>query len=252
MTSTVMEFSNLMASSKAGCPHRQRHRPQSQVTSNPLATLLRRPGQVRRGADTFLSPASRPGAIGGAVVQAARRSTGLTRRALARLLAVSPATVRGWENGITPLFTVSYARLRELAEALTQAGAQAGRVLGDLVLASQCDLLVSGMLHSFEDYAEVPPVEEDTAEGEAVRGLLRWALIGMVPERYRAHARPGPLLDEPSVIQFTGVARTLQAGSQADHLASYGAALLALTIAPDAGEGTRHKRRSRARRREGR
>ena len=53
-----------------------------------------------------------------------------------------------------------------------------GQELGELLLASRCDLLLTGMLHGFEDYAEVPPIDEDGTEAETARELLRWALAG--------------------------------------------------------------------------
>jgi len=137
---------------------------------------------------------SPPGVIGGAVITAARRSAGLTRRTLARRLAVAAATVRAWETGALPLYCVSYDQLHALARVLSESGTPAELVLADLVLASQCDLLVTGMLGGFEDYAEIPPVDEDSA-GEAARGLLRWAMAGDVPDRVPAlrptRAAPG-------------------------------------------------------------
>jgi len=42
------------------------------------------------------------------------------------------------------------------------------------VTAADCDLLVTAMLCEFEDYAEVPPIDEDTPDGAAARELLRW------------------------------------------------------------------------------
>jgi transcriptional regulator with XRE-family HTH domain len=100
-------------------------------------------------------PASPPGAIGGALIKAGRRSAGLSRRQLAREMTVSPAAVRSWENGNSPLFCMSYDQLRRLAAALDQGHAPASSDLDELLLASQCDLLVTGMLRGFEDYAEV-------------------------------------------------------------------------------------------------
>jgi transcriptional regulator with XRE-family HTH domain len=190
-----------------------------------LATaILARPRQARRHA----SPASRPvpagGAIGGAVVAAARRSAGLTRRNLARRLGVTPATVRAWETGALPLYRVSYRQLGQLAAALSPP-ARLG--IADLVMASQCDLLVAGMLGGFEDYAEVPPLD-DQPGGQAARALLRWALTGDVPEPYRQHARPGPLLGSQDTAALTTLARDLAAGESGPELASYGAALLGL------------------------
>ena len=195
----------------------------------PMAALsgsLDRSGN--RAGQAFL-PVSPPGVIGGAVTKAARRSTGLTRRRLARTLAVSPSAVRAWENGTCPLFSVSYDQLRRLAGALDESDAKVRYEVGDLVLASQCDLLVTGMLRGFEDYAEVPPVDEDGAESEVARELLRWALTGILPDRYRPWAPVGPLLARQDVIAFAALARNLNAGSHGDQLASYGAALTALS-----------------------
>lgn len=179
--------------------------------------------------DSQRVPVSPPGIIGAAVIKAARRSAGLTRRRLARALTTSPATVRAWENGTTPLFGVDYGQICELADGLNQAGAQVGAGSSDLVLASQCDLLVAGMLHGFEDYAEVPPVDEDGTAADAARDLLRWALAGQVPEPYRPYASPGPLLAKVDVAFFAYLARELQAGSHGHDLTSYGTCLVALT-----------------------
>ena len=58
--------------------------------------------------------------------RAARRSARLTRRRLARAAAVSPATVREWETAPSPLYSVGYRDLRQLAEPLASAGATVG------------------------------------------------------------------------------------------------------------------------------
>ena len=143
----------------------------------------RSPSPAGVQADEDLLPVSAPGVIGGAVIRAARKSARMSRRKLARMLTVSPDTVRSWEDGTCPLFCVPYADLCRLAAALDQAGAKVRCDVAELVLASQCDLLVTGILQGSEDYAEVPPVDEDSAEGEAARDLLRWALVGVLPER---------------------------------------------------------------------
>jgi hypothetical protein len=194
-----------------------------------MAALTRLPdrAQVQPGED-FL-PASPPGVIGGAVVQAARKSGRISRRKLARMLAVSPNAVRVWEDGTCPLFCVPYDGLSRLAAALDQAGAKTRCDVAELALASQCDLLVTGMLHGTEDYAEVPPVDEDSAEGEAARDLLRWALAGDLPKRYSPFVTARPLLGAPDLAAFTRVTRQLSAGSHGDQLASYGRSLAALT-----------------------
>jgi transcriptional regulator with XRE-family HTH domain len=195
-----------------------------------MAALTRLPdrAQVQPGED-FL-PASPPGVIGGAVVQAARKSARISRRKLARMLAVSPDTLRRWEDGTCPLFCVPYDGLFRLAAALDQAGAETRCDVAQLALASQCDMLVTGMLHGTEDYAEVPPIDEDSTEGEAARNLLRWALAGVLPERYRPFAPARPLLTTQDLAAFTAVTRQLDAGSHGDQLASYGHALTAIRL----------------------
>jgi hypothetical protein len=145
------------------------------------------------------------------------------------MLAVSPDAVRGWEDGTCPLFCVPYDGLFRLAAALDQARAKTRCDVAELALASQCDLLVTGMLHGTEDYAEVPPVDEDSLESEAARDLLRWALAGVLPGRYRPFATARPLLAAHDLITFTAVARQLGAGSHGGQLASYGRSLVALT-----------------------
>jgi hypothetical protein len=167
--------------------------------------------------------------IGAAIIRAARRSAHLTTRRLARSLGVDLATVRGWQNGTSPLFCVPHGQLRQLAAALHDGGAQAGPDLRELLLASQCDLLITGMLCGFEDYAEVPPIDEDGPEADATRGLLRWALTGPVPEPYRPYARTIPLVSRPDMKRFTALARCLKAGDGGSGLVPFGAALVALT-----------------------
>lgn len=181
-----------------------------------------------REVTSMSGPTSPSGVIGGAIIKAARRSAQLTRRSLARMLQVSTATVRGWENGAVPLFCLPYDQLRQLAAALNGAGARVGHELPELLLASRCDLLVAGMLHGFEDYAEVPPIDEDGTDAEAARDLLRWALSGPPPERCRQYASPCPLLENADVTRLANIAGALQAGAQGADLAGYGAALATL------------------------
>jgi DNA-binding transcriptional regulator YiaG len=186
---------------------------------------IERSGRVARSVSQSTSPS---GVIGGAMVQAARRSARLTRLGLARSLTVGTATVRAWENGATPSFCLPYTQIQQLSEVLSRSGARAGHELGELLLASRCDLLLTGMLHGFEDYAEVPPIDEDGTEAEAARDLLHWALAGPVPERYRQHATPGPLLDKANIGLVIAAAEDLETGSYGRDLVEYGSALVAL------------------------
>jgi hypothetical protein len=136
--------------------------------------------------------------------------------------------MRVCENGTIPLFSVPYGQIQRLATALNHAGAQVGHEPGELLLASQCDLLITGILHGFEDYAEVPPIEERGAEAERARELIRWALAGPALARYHRYASPRPLLDKGDVDLFVAAARDLRAGSRGPDLVGYGGALVAL------------------------
>ena len=193
-----------------------------------MITLTGRPGWIEDEDGQIAIPASPPGVIGGAVLRAGRRSAGLSERNLARLLRVSPSSVRAWEDGVCALFCLRYDQLCQLADTLSRVGAQVGQDVRELLLASQCDLLIVGMLRGFEDYGEVPPIEDDV-EGAAARELMRWALSGAIPQPYRAYAVAGPLLSKWDVALFTAAARDLRSGSRGFQLASYGAALVALT-----------------------
>jgi len=174
-------------------------------------------------------PVSPPGVIGAAIIKAARRSARLTRRRLARAAAVSPATVHKWENGSLPLYRVSYRELRHLAGALGSEGAIVGADIADLMIAAQCDLLITGMLDAFEDYAEVPPIEEPGQPGELARELIRWALAGIVPDRFRGLSAWGSLLAPADAVILASLARDLCAGTGGPELVAFGTVLVALT-----------------------
>jgi transcriptional regulator with XRE-family HTH domain len=194
------------------------------------AGLTRSPSPAGVQAGEILLPVSAPGVIGGAIIQAARKSAGMSRRRLAKMLTVNPDTLRSWEDGTCALFCVPYADLRRLAATLDQAGAKVRCDVAELVLASQCDLLVTGILQGFEDYAEVPPVDEDSTEGDAARDLLRWALVGVLPERFRPFAPARPLLAAQDLTAFTALAERLSASPHNDQLARYGRALTAFWV----------------------
>jgi transcriptional regulator with XRE-family HTH domain len=180
------------------------------------------------GAVPRVLPLLRPGVIGAAALKAARRSARMTRRRLARVAGVSRATVRAWENGTCPLYCVDYQQLRQLADVLAVRGTCVGVDVAELVLVSQCDLLIAGMLEGFEDYAEVPPIEEPGQRGDLACGFVRWALAGIIPDRLRGVADRGPLLAPADAAAITFAARDLQAGVAGPELAAFGAALLTL------------------------
>jgi transcriptional regulator with XRE-family HTH domain len=207
-----------------------------------VTTPIRQHGWIVDEAGELTLAASAPGVIGGAIIRAARRSADLSRQDLARMLTADPIAVRDCENGVLPLFSVSYHQLCQLADVLHQAGARVGHDKDEFLLASQCDLLIAGILRGFEDYAEVPPIDEEVA-GEAARSLLRWALTGQVPDRYRPYVPAGRLLTGTDASLFADVVRDLKTGSHGDDLASYGTALAALATpripgATQSGTGT--------------
>lgn len=175
-----------------------------------------------------IRPVTPPGVIGAALIKAARRSARLTRRRLSRAARVGPATVHEWENGALPLYCVSYRDLRQLAETLASAGAIVGTDVAELMAAGQCDLLLTGMLHGFEDYAEVPPIEEPGPRGDRAREFVRWALTGIVPDRFLGLADRQPLLAPADAAAICSVAYDLHAGTAGPELATFGAALLTL------------------------
>jgi hypothetical protein len=103
-----------------------------------------------------------------------------------------------------------------------------GHELGELLLAARCDLLLTGMLHGFEDCAEVPPIDEHGTEAQTARELLHWALAGAVPERYRPYTQLGRLLVMNDIDLFAAIAQDLRSGMHGDDLADFGSVLLAL------------------------
>ncbi len=188
------------------------------------------PRSPRTSADDAYVPVTPPGVIGGAVIHALRSSAGLTRRTLARTLTVTPATVRCWENGTIPLFAVPYDQIKQLAAALSQPGTQTS-LLTELLIASQCDLLITRMLNGTEDYAEPPPIDEDTPEGAIARTFIRWALTSTIPARYEGRARPGPLIDHHANHELADLGRQLAAGEYGPSLVSFGIAVTGIASA---------------------
>jgi hypothetical protein len=94
--------------------------------------------------------------------------------------------------------------------------------------AGQCDLLLTGMLNGFEDYAEVPPIEEPGPRGDRAREFVRWALAGIVPDRFLGLAGRRPLLAPADAAAIRSVAHDLHAGTAEPELAAFGATLLTL------------------------
>lgn len=171
---------------------------------------------------------SAPGVIGGAVVRASRQSAGLTTLRLARSLKIGVKAVLDLEKGFVPLFCLPYDQLRHLAECLRPPHPAIELLFAELIRASQCDLLVTGLLLGFEDFAEVPPADEDNQEGRFARDLLSWAFRGIVPMRYHGVADPSCLLTAADCRRIAAILHDIRAGEGDTDLARYAETLSAL------------------------
>ena len=181
-----------------------------------------------RAATTTRRAFSPPGIIGGTVIRCARRSAGIGRHDFALTAGVDHRTMRDVEVGEIPLYCVPYAFLEHVAGALTDSLSSLAGGISELVTAADCDLLVTALLCEFEDFAEVPPIDQDTADGARARELLAWALRGVIPDRYQPAAAPGCLLTGLERLQIAAIARDLDAGAYGAELAEFGNALTVL------------------------
>lgn len=189
------------------------------------------PGLTQRELQTVMAAATEVdrcvgGVVAGAVLAAARGSAWMTLEKLARSADVSLSAIAGGEDGTRPLCAVTPDRLARLDAALLRSGADPA-IVADLAVASECDILIAGLVHGLDDFlADVPPVDEDDA-GTVARELLGWAVDGLVPPRYAAHADPGPLLDAATRRHLALAAQALAWHWNADARV-IGRALLAL------------------------
>ena len=204
-------------------------RPNRRLPALPFTGARLNPHSRRHAARAADAGSTPPGPIGAAIIRATRRSRRLSQRALAQRLAVARSTLHGWEAGTIPLFCTDFGLLRKLAAALEPAGGDERHMLHTLLLASQCDLLLTGMLRGFEDYAEVPPIDEDTTDGETARRLLRWALTGTAPTLLMLHAPTGHLIAQWYVTRIRVLALLIQAGAHSPDLKAFGCTLAMLT-----------------------
>ena len=184
-----------------------------------------RPAHAAPGSHRTFSP---PGVIGGTVIRCARRSAGIGRHDFAYAAGVDHRTMRDVELGEIPLYCVPYTFLQRVADELTESLTPLAGGISELVIAAYCDLLVTALLCDFEDFAEVPPIDQDTVEGKRARELLAWALRGVVPDRYQPAAAPGCLLTGLERLQIAAIARGLAAGAYGAELTGFGNALTVL------------------------
>jgi transcriptional regulator with XRE-family HTH domain len=151
-----------------------------------------RPGGRRHGH----GQAGRPGIVAGAVLRSARLSAGVSQAHLAEATGVGEETVRAWEEGSSPLASVPLPLVAAVEASLRKSGASPD-VIADLGAAAWCDLVILAIAdHEDTTCLMADPVTNDVAFGE----LLAWCLSGEVPDRYRPHAEPGPLLADSALI----------------------------------------------------
>jgi transcriptional regulator with XRE-family HTH domain len=118
--------------------------------------------------------------VAGVVLQAARRSAGLSLRELAEALHLAEQTVRAWENGTEPLASAPIGQLDTLIATLRAAGADP-ELVADIDAAAWCDVVLIATA-SQEDTGCL--LADPLASTRNFTELLDWATAGNVPDRY--------------------------------------------------------------------
>lgn len=138
-----------------------------------------------------------PGVVAGAVLRSARRSAGLSERALATASGVSDEAIQGWEQGSPPLASVPLPKIEILEASLRGAGTHPD-IVADLAAAARCDLVILAIA----DLADPACLMADPTTSEpAFAELLTWSVAGQVPVRHQPYAGTGPLLTDLTLIK---------------------------------------------------
>lgn len=122
--------------------------------------------------------------VAGVVLQAARRSAGLSPRELAEALNLAEQTLRAWENGTEPLASVPIGQLDTLIATLRAADADP-ELVADIDAAAWCDVVLMTRARK-EDTGCL--LADPLASTRNFAELLDWVTAGNVPERYRPYA----------------------------------------------------------------
>ena len=122
--------------------------------------------------------------VAGVVLQAARRSAGLSPRELAEALHLSEQTVRAWENGTDPLASAPIGQLDTLIATLRACYADP-ELVADIDAAAWCDVVLATTA-SNEDTSCL--LADPLASTRNFAELLDWATAGKVPVRYSPYA----------------------------------------------------------------
>jgi len=145
--------------------------------------------------------ASRPGAVAGAVLRAARLSASISETVLATASGVGADTISSWEDGTSPLASVPFPQVDRLATALSERGADP-QIITDLDAAAWCDLVILAITGNRYDEDAICLLADPVTSSEAFSELLAWCLAGRVPARYSPYAASrGPLLADSILIE---------------------------------------------------
>jgi DNA-binding transcriptional regulator YiaG len=122
--------------------------------------------------------------VAGVVLQAARRSAGLSERGLADAVHLDENTVRAWEDGTEPLASAPISQLDNLIDTLRAAGANPDLV-ADIDAAAWSDVVLAAMADR-EDTSCL--LADPLACTRNFAELLDWASTGNIPARYSPYA----------------------------------------------------------------
>jgi hypothetical protein len=121
----------------------------------------------------------------------------MTEACLAAAVGVAEKTLRAWEDGTHLLAWVPAPQLEHLKSVLTETGAEPA-IVADLDAAAWCDLVIVAIAGSDDcTHLLADPLTWEDAFGD----LLAWALIGLVPTRYRRYVLTEPLSADPVLAE---------------------------------------------------
>ena len=137
------------------------------------------------------------GSVAGAVLYSARRSARASQTTLAAACGVTANTIRAWEDGSSPLTSVSMPQIKVLIAALHDAGA-CRLLTADLTVAAWCDLIIAAVANS-EDVTSL--LADPTTTDEAFGQLMAWCLKGHIPRRYRPYADGRTIVSDQALLE---------------------------------------------------
>ena len=142
---------------------------------------------------------TRPGAVAGAVLRAARRSAHASTTLLAAGAGFPKNTITSWENGSLSLANQPVPILQRLEASLAALGADP-LLISDLDAAAWCDLIFT-TVDQHEDLTGLL-AEPITNESE-FRDLLAWSLAGQTPARYARYLPPASPITSKTLTEHT-------------------------------------------------